>query len=104
MSTDRQVCMKCGRVYAERSITGPDFMMERARFPEESKMCSYCGGIVMWRSQDEDDDELSALQEMTRVTLWDRIRLIVGLGFLLAIGIAVLGQYLGWWKVREWVH
>jgi hypothetical protein len=96
--------MKCGHVYAERSITGPDFMVERARFREGSKMCAYCGGIVMWGSQDEDDDELSALQEMARVTLWDKIRLIVVLGFLLAIGIAVLGQYLWWWKVWERLH
>ena len=104
MSTDHQVCMKCGHVYAERSITGPHFIVERAHFREGSKMCAYCGGVVMWGSQDEDDDELFALQEMARVTLWDKIRLIVVLGFLLAIGIAVLGQYLGWWKVWERLH
>jgi hypothetical protein len=98
MGLDRQVCQKCGHVYAERSITGPDFIVEQARSREGSKMCAYCGGTVRWMSQNE-TEELSELYEMTQVTLWDKIKLILGLGLLLSFGIAAMGQYLGWWKI-----
>ena len=40
-----QVCQRCGTVYAQMEINGPEMMM----FPFDSSMCAKCGGMVEWQ-------------------------------------------------------
>jgi tetratricopeptide (TPR) repeat protein len=40
-----QVCQRCGTVYAQMAMNGPELMM----FPFDSSMCMKCGGRVEWQ-------------------------------------------------------
>jgi hypothetical protein len=78
-------------------MSGPEFAIDATHSSDTAKMCLHCGGPVVWMSARE-EEELASLHESLRITLWDKITLVVGIAFLLLMAIAVLGSYLGWWK------
>jgi ribosomal protein S27AE len=100
MITERQVCVKCGRVFAEREIGGPDFAIEAMRSSESSKMCPKCGGDVIWQAPNSQHGSYE-IPEYARVGLLDEIGFIIAIIFVLAIVIMAVGQYFGWWRVVE---
>lgn len=53
--TEYQICKKCGKIYAERNIDGPEFgfEVEMMRMSNRTTMCAKCGGDVVWQSQED---------------------------------------------------
>jgi predicted RNA-binding Zn-ribbon protein involved in translation (DUF1610 family) len=100
MIKEQQLCTKCGRVFGEREIDGPDFAIEAMSSSKSVKMCPNCGGDVIWQTPSRQHNSYE-IPEYARVGLLDKVGFIIAIVFLLAVAIMAIGQYFGWWRVVE---
>jgi hypothetical protein len=106
---ERQICLKCGHVYGEMEHIGHIGPLRSDN--NDFTVCIYCSGKVVWKLRDESDDiaDISSQRKWTyetntpslhsaRITAWDKIKLFVGGGICVIMGIWFLGYYLRWWE------